>query len=293
MSVTLTPMLCSRFLKVTHAKTGFAGLMDRGFDRLQSRYARSLGLVLRHRLVMLVVFVAVLWATVYMFGIVPKGFIPDSDNDSLFVNLRAAQGTSFYEMVDVRENESPTCSTQNPNIDAMMVNTGGGNAGGQNTGRINIQLTPRASRSLTAAQMAQQLRPSLGAFPGVRGTVNVPPALQIGGFQGNSTYNLMVQSLNYRGAVPMDAEARGGDLAAARSAGRHDEPRVTQPARRSRHRPRQGGGRRTQRVHDRQRAQHGPRPALVHHHLRPALAVPRAARAGSEVSAAGRLAANS
>src|ERR1700680_2230732 len=77
----------------------------------------------------------------------------------------------------------------------MMVNTGSG-SGAQNTGRFNIQLTPRASRSLSASQIAQQLRGPTGRFPGFRAFVNVPAALQIGGFQGNSSYNLIVQSLN-------------------------------------------------------------------------------------------------
>jgi HAE1 family hydrophobic/amphiphilic exporter-1 len=130
-----------------------------------------------------------------MFRVVPKGFIPDSDNDSLFVNIRAAQGTSFYEVVGVTEK---ICDMLNadPNIDAMMVQTGGGNAGGMNTSRIFMQLTPRTTRKLSASQVAQRLRPILARFPGVRGTVNVPPSLQIGGFRGDSNYNLMVQSLD-------------------------------------------------------------------------------------------------
>ena len=65
-----------------------------------------------------------------------------------------------------------------------------------NNGRMNIQLTPRATRALTASQIAQQLRGPLGRYPGFRAFVNVPAALQIGGFQGNSNYNLMVESLN-------------------------------------------------------------------------------------------------
>src|SRR6202011_2915791 len=97
-SVTLTPMLCSRFLRVVHSKKGFAGLMDRAFDRLLGGYEWSLRLVLRHRFAMLIVFVAVMIATVRMYNIIPTGFIPDQDNDSMFVNLRAAQGTSFYDM---------------------------------------------------------------------------------------------------------------------------------------------------------------------------------------------------
>src|SRR5476651_1131669 len=98
-SVTLTPMLCSRFLKVVHTKKGFAGLMDRAFERLLGGYEWSLGVVLRHRLAMLVLFVVVLFGTVRMFGIVPKGFIPETDNDNINIQLRAAQGTSFYKMV--------------------------------------------------------------------------------------------------------------------------------------------------------------------------------------------------
>ena len=199
-SVTLTPMLCSRFLKIKHSKTGFAGWMDRGFEALKNGYAWSLGHVLRHRLAMMVVFVGVLYSTVHMYGVVPKGFIPESDNDTLNVNLRAAQGTSFYEMVNYVERVAKTIN-ENPNvgqyIDAMMVNTGGGGAGAMNTGRMNIQLTPRAQRPLSSSQIAQQLRGPLGRYPGFRGTVNVPAALQIGGFQGNTNYNLMVESLNY------------------------------------------------------------------------------------------------
>src|SRR5881398_1169946 len=90
-SITLTPMLCSRFLRVVHTKKGFAGLMDRAFDRLRAAYGTSLRLVLRYRLAMIGVFAAVLVATVWRFGVVPKGFIPDTDNDSLNVTVQTAQ----------------------------------------------------------------------------------------------------------------------------------------------------------------------------------------------------------
>jgi HAE1 family hydrophobic/amphiphilic exporter-1 len=151
--------------------------------------------VLRHRLAMLVSFVAVLYGTVEMYGIVPKGFIPDTDNDTMNVFLRAAQGTSFYEMVDHVERVSQII-TENPNVSAVLVNTGGGFAGGMNTGRMNVALVPRAERTLSATQIAQQMRGPLSQFPGFQAFVNVPAAIQIGGFQGNSAYNLMVQSLN-------------------------------------------------------------------------------------------------
>ena len=113
-SVTLTPMLCSRFLRVVHSKKGFAGLMDRAFDGLLRGYGWSLRWVLRYRIVMLGVFVAVIVATVLMFNVVPKGFIPDQDNDSLFVNLRAAQGTSYYDMARWTRAMWPSWSSRTP-----------------------------------------------------------------------------------------------------------------------------------------------------------------------------------
>ena len=192
-SITLTPMLCSRFLRVVHTKKGLAGLMDRLFARLHAAYGRSLRLALRHRLVILALFVGVLYATVMMFGIVPKGFIPDTDNDRLNVNLNAAQGTSFYAMVGYAQRVADVIR-HNPNVEAEMANTGGQGGQGAN---FNIQLTPRANRSLTAQQIAQQLRGPLGRFPGFRAFVNVPASLQIGGFRGNSSFNLNVQSLDY------------------------------------------------------------------------------------------------
>ena len=191
-SITLTPMLCSRFLRVVLVKRGFAALMDRGFDALRSAYGRSLRLILRHRLAVLGAFVAVLAATVEVFGLVPKGFIPDTDNDTLSVNLQTAQGTSFYEQVGYVQRIADLIRA-NPYVVAQMVNAGGGGFGG---GFI-IQLSPRATRDQTAQQIAQQLRGPLGRFPGFRAFVTVPASLQIGGFRGNSSYNVTVQSLDY------------------------------------------------------------------------------------------------
>jgi HAE1 family hydrophobic/amphiphilic exporter-1 len=198
-SVTLTPMLCSRFLRVVHSKKGFAGLMDRAFDGLLDAYGWSLRLVLRYRVVMLGIFVAVILATVHMFNVVPKGFIPDQDNDSLFVNLRAAQGTSYYDMsrwlLQVAD-----IVIKNPYVESFMVqvgnNNGGGGGGSANNGRLQVQLTPRASRPLSAQQIVQRLRPQLLSFPGFRAFINIPTSIQIGGRMGNQNYSIMMQSLN-------------------------------------------------------------------------------------------------
>src|SRR3954466_9854270 len=167
-SVTLTPMLCSRFLRVVHSKKGFAGLMDRAFDALLHGYEWSLKRVLRYRLAMLVVFGLVLAATVHMYNIIPTGFIPDQDNDSMFVNLQAQQGTSYYDMAKWTQQVADVV-IRNKYVDSFNANVGGGPGGGGSNGRIMVQLLPRAQRDQTAQQIAQQLRPQLLRYPGFRG----------------------------------------------------------------------------------------------------------------------------
>jgi HAE1 family hydrophobic/amphiphilic exporter-1 len=197
-SVTLTPMLCSRFLRVVHEKRGFGGLMDRAFDRLLGGYRWSLRIVLRHRAAMLVVFVAVLVATVQMYRIIPTGFIPDQDNDSLFVNMRAAQGTSYYDMAKWGQQVGDVV-IKDPDVDSFIVQVGGGGPGGggsANNSRLPVQLKPRAQRTRAAQQIAQQVRSQIMRFPGFRAFTGLPPSLQIGGRQGNQNYSLMMQALD-------------------------------------------------------------------------------------------------
>jgi len=138
------------------------------------------------------VFAGVLAATIAMIGIVPKGFIPDQDNDSLNVNVQAAQGTSYYEMV-TNVGRIASIINANPYVDTFFASTGGG-FGSMNMARFNLQLAPRRTRPVSAAEIAQQLRPQLLRFPGFRAFVSLPPAIQIGGRMGNSAYSLTVQS---------------------------------------------------------------------------------------------------
>src|SRR2546428_9622787 len=170
-SITLTPMLCSRFLRVVHSKKGFAGLMDRAFDGLLHTYEWSLGHVLRHRVAMLAVFAAVLAATLRMASIIPTGFIPDQDNDSIFVNLNAAQGTSYFDMSKWVQQVADIV-IRNPYVDSFQAGVGGGpgggGGGGANGGNLMVQLTPRATRDKSAQQIAQEIRPALLRFPGFR-----------------------------------------------------------------------------------------------------------------------------
>src|SRR5207247_6256530 len=101
-SVTLTPMLCSRFLKRPEkdAQGRFARATQRGFEWLLGKYDRTLQVVLRHRLVTMIASVAVLAMTVALFVLVPKGFIPDQDTDQIAVTTEAAQGTAYQKLVE-------------------------------------------------------------------------------------------------------------------------------------------------------------------------------------------------
>ena len=169
-SVTLTPMLCSRFLRVVHTKNGLRradGPRVRRAAATATSGASASCCATGWRCSC--VFVAVLGATVHMFSIVPTGFIPDQDNDSMFVNLQAAQGTSFYDMSKWTQQVADIV-IKNPYVDSFMASVGGG-------GRRRREQRPHhrcsscraPSATLTAQQIAQQLRPQLLRFPGFRG----------------------------------------------------------------------------------------------------------------------------
>src|SRR5262249_50880537 len=122
----------------------------------------------------------------------PTGFIPEQDNDTLFVTLRAAQGTSYYDMADWTRKVADII-IRNPSVDSFLASVMGGSA---NNSRIQVQLTPRATRKETAQQSAQQLRQDTGRFAAFRTFVSLPRALQIGGRMGNQNWSLMLQSLD-------------------------------------------------------------------------------------------------
>ena len=196
-SVTLTPMLCSRFLRAAHEGRGwFYALTEKYFDAMLSVYDRSLRAVLRHRVAMMMSFVLVLGATVYMFITVPKGFIPDQDTDQLHIITEAAQGTSYYEMADYEQKVAATVA-QDPNVDSLMASVGGttaSNLGGPNYGELVIHLKPRAQRPIGVNDIIKELRPRLAAYPGIKSYLQNPPTIQIGGQVTKSLYQFSMQT---------------------------------------------------------------------------------------------------
>src|ERR1039458_7351727 len=189
-SISLTPMLCSRFLRDSaHQEHGiFYRAIERVFQGMLSHYGSSLRWVLRHRPVMLGMFGAVLGATAYLYVAVPKGFIPDTDNDNFSVQTEAAQGTSFYQMVKYQQLVSQIL-VQDPDVDTFYSSTGGGFGGGGSTGRMMVNTVPRRQRKATVADIVNRLRPKLSNIPGMRVFLSVPQAIHVGGRMSKSSYD--------------------------------------------------------------------------------------------------------
>ncbi len=191
-SITLTPMLCSRFLRVR--PPGTEPLWSRGaewvFQKTLHAYEWSLRGVLRWRPLMLLVFFAVLGLTGYLFQKVPTGFIPDTDQDTLQVNMQAAQGTSFFQMVAYQKRLADIIR-KDPNVEAFLANVNNGNYN-----QMQITLKPRNQRPLSAQQLVDKLRPQLSNFAGFKVFMNLPPAIRIGGRQSNSSYQFTLQGID-------------------------------------------------------------------------------------------------
>src|SRR5438034_7221941 len=145
-------------------------------------YDWSLSWVLRHRLVVMFTFLLVLAGTYHLYVVNPKGCIPDQDNDQMYVNTEAAQGTAFQEMASLTQRVSEILR-RDPNVETFQASAGGGSSGpgfgSSNTGRMFVQLKPRAERALSAAQVIEELRPKISNIPGMRGFMNLPQTIRV------------------------------------------------------------------------------------------------------------------
>jgi HAE1 family hydrophobic/amphiphilic exporter-1 len=190
-SISLTPMLCSRFLRATKEVThGFLyRAMEKIFDWQLAVYRVTLKWVLNHRPVMLGLFLVVLGVTVYFYGAVSKGFIPDTDNDNFNVTVEAAQGTSYYQMVKYQEMVS-SIVVRDPDVESFYSSTGGSMFGASGaTGRLMVNTIPRRQRKATVTDIVNRLRPRLSNIPGLRVSLSVPQAIRVGGRMSKSSYD--------------------------------------------------------------------------------------------------------
>jgi HAE1 family hydrophobic/amphiphilic exporter-1 len=196
-SLTLTPMLCSRFLKAhdeQHPPGRFFNASERAYEAMLSLYRRSLGWFLDHRRITIGILVLVMGGTVVLLRLVPRGFIPSEDRAVVYGPTEAAEGISFEAMKRLQQALAEVVR-QDPNVEAFMSNAGsrpGGIAGG-NTGTLFLRLKPRHERELTADQVIQNLRPKLAQVPGIRAFLQNPPAISVGGRVTKSQYQYTLQ----------------------------------------------------------------------------------------------------
>lgn len=218
-SLTLTPMLASRFLRPPREQKHGALSMrvERVFQRMLAFYQVSLRWVLAHRFVTLTLNIGIVIAAALLAWAIPKGFVTDEDTSQIFAVTETPQGTSFAELTR-RQSQVVELLRDDPNIEGMTSSIGGGFAGsmgGMNFGRMFIALKPRSERELGVSEVIQQLRARAAKVPGISVSFQNPPTIRLGGRLSKSLYQFALQSPDlaelYRVAPEMEARLRGMD----------------------------------------------------------------------------------
>ncbi|HEY4077899.1 MAG TPA: efflux RND transporter permease subunit [Rhizomicrobium sp.] len=198
-SVTLTPMLCSRFMKAGKgAEHGrFYQWSEHSFDRVQSGYERSLKWSITHKGFIMGLFVISLLATVALFYMAKEDFIPSVDTGQIQVATEAADRVSFDAMVKMQR-QIAIIAQKDPNVDAVVssVGSGGGPRTGTNTGTMLLKLKALDKRDLSADEIIQELRPKLQSVAGINAYMQNPPTIRVGGQASKSAYQYTLQDTN-------------------------------------------------------------------------------------------------
>ena len=189
-SLTLTPMLASRYLKPHTEQTPsrFFAWSEAQFNRLQGAYERSLDWTLARPRLMGGVFLGTLLLTGGLYTLTPRDFLPGGDTGQIIAFTEGAQDASFASVV-ARQREAAAIVAQDPNVQAFNSTVGAGGARPTaNTGTMFITLKPRAERELSADEVVAQLRPKLANIEGLRVSLQNPPAIRIGGQLTSAQY---------------------------------------------------------------------------------------------------------
>jgi hydrophobe/amphiphile efflux-1 (HAE1) family protein len=200
-SVTLTPMLCSRLLKPStqeHAKrhNWFYRISERSFDGIQNAYAVSLQWAMAHRMIVVLFFLGTIIATVQLFRIMPEDFLTAEDTGQITAFTDSANGVSFAEMVR-HQKEAEQVLAADPNVDGFMSSVGaGGTRGGLNSGTFRIQLKDRDKRPLGVNQVITELRQKFQKIPGITVVMQNRPLITIGGYVSRAQYQYTLQDVD-------------------------------------------------------------------------------------------------
>jgi hydrophobe/amphiphile efflux-1 (HAE1) family protein len=196
-SLTLTPMMASRFLKAHSEETPHGRLYlwsERCFDALLRAYELGLDLVLRWRLTTLLVFFATVALSGYLFVVIPKGFFPQQDTGLITAITEAGQDVSFVEMTRIQEEIGKIVQADPDVASVAMAIGGGGNA--LNNGRMYITLKPRDDRQANAQQIIARLRPQFNKLVGARVFMQAAQDVRLGGRATRTQFEYTLQDAN-------------------------------------------------------------------------------------------------
>jgi hydrophobic/amphiphilic exporter-1 (mainly G- bacteria), HAE1 family len=192
-SLSLTPLLSAKFLRPEkeqhHGR--FYNATERGFEWMIGVYKAGLHWVLDHRATTLLFSGVILAATVWLFMIVPKGFIPNEDQGQIFINIEAAQGIGFDDLVK-HQLQAAAIVAKEPGVATFFSSAG--SRGANNTGILSIRTVPKSERDKSIDEMIADLRPKLNAIPGIRASVQNPPPIRLGGRPGTANYQYTMQA---------------------------------------------------------------------------------------------------
>jgi HAE1 family hydrophobic/amphiphilic exporter-1 len=216
-SLTLTPMMCSRFLKHEEEKKHgrFYNAIESFWNKSLALYGKTLDWVVQRKRSALAFSVLILVSTIFLFMVMPKGFLPSEDTGFINGTTEGAEGLSFDGMV-THQKEVAAILAKDSNVSGFTSSVGGGGGGTSNQGRMFIRLKPRNERKLTADQIVNSLRMKLSRVPGIRAFIINPPVINIGGRFASGLYQFTMQSTDltalYTAAPDLEARLRANPL---------------------------------------------------------------------------------
>ena len=196
-SLTTTPMMCSRMLTANHRHGRIYQATEKIFERIHKGYEVSLAWVLRNSLLVLFIAIGTLALNVYLFLIVPKGFFPQQDTGRMQGTIQGDQDISFQEMT-VRTKQMAAIIAEDPDVEGAIMFSGGGGGTATNSGRGFVTLKPLGQRKSTADQIIARLRPKLAEVPRVTMYLQSNQDVKMGARQSPAQYQYTIQSDNLR-----------------------------------------------------------------------------------------------
>lgn len=201
-SITLTPMLASRMIRKAppdeDKKPQMAILRwsERSFEALERAYERTLTISMAHHRTVFAVFLASLAATVVLFQVIQKDFLPSGDTGRIRANTEGPNGISFQDMAR-HQQQAAEILQADENVAAVMSIIGAsGSRSSINNGTLIIRLKPRSERDLSADEIIQELRPKLAVIPGFKVYLQNPPSIRIGGRSSKADYQYTLQDID-------------------------------------------------------------------------------------------------